>query len=43
MLEEIESLLMSTSALANGGRFGEENALKLSQSTLVTRFPLYSL
>ncbi len=39
MLKELELLLMLTSALANGGKFGEANALKLSESTLVTRLP----
>jgi len=42
MLSELESLLMSISTSANGGRFGEANALKPEQSTLVTRLPLYS-
>lgn len=33
-------LVISTSALARGARLGEEKALKLPVSTLVTRFPL---
>lgn len=36
-------LVMSTSAMARGAKLGEVNALKLPVSTLVTRFPLYSL